>query len=68
MVVGQVPDEESHDRAHDQAGHELRGTDAMEEEARVGRGRRLGFAIEGVDHGRRIARRSKGKAAGCVYR
>lgn len=50
VVVRQMPNEEAHDRAHDQAGHELEEADAMEGDARVVRGRRFGLAVEWVQH------------------
>ena len=50
MIVSQVPDEEAHDPAHNQAGQQLQRPNAMEGYARVGRGSRFGAAIEGVEH------------------
>jgi len=50
MIMRQVPDEEAHDAADDQAGEQLEGAQAVEDEARVVRGRRFGAAVEGVVH------------------
>lgn len=49
MIVRQVPDEEAHYCAYDQAGNELEGAYRVEWYARIGRRRHFGLAVERVE-------------------
>ena len=56
IIVVQVPDEVAHDRANDQAGHELEASYDVEWHSGVVAWSRLRFAVERVEHlGRRGA-------------
>ena len=50
VIVSQMPYEVAHDSAHDQTRQQLRGTNAMEDDARIAGRRGLRAAIEWVQH------------------